>query len=111
MHLWNIGLLPQNYMAHPRKLSCSYFPSWERGISQWGTVGQSQVLTLPGPAFWLDSILVIGCQAQLSMILLSILKFLVFSRISVASFSRRSIHLAALFNTEVLLKSVQWPSW
>jgi hypothetical protein len=35
-HLWNVGLLPQDYTAHHRKLSSSHSPTWESEISQRG---------------------------------------------------------------------------
>jgi hypothetical protein len=43
-----------------------------------GTVGWGQVTAVPGPAFWLDSKLVTGYQAQLIVKPLSLLKFVLF---------------------------------
>jgi hypothetical protein len=41
-------------------------------------------------AFWLDSMFITGCQAQLNMRPPTLLKFMLFSWIPMASFIRRS---------------------
>jgi hypothetical protein len=72
-----------------------------------GTGGWSHELALFCPDFRLDSIFNTGYQAWLNIKPPSLLIFVVFNRISIASFTMRSMYPVALSNTEVLLKSIR----
>jgi hypothetical protein len=70
--------------------------------------GRSQLLVVLRPASWFINMLVGGCQARLNKSHY-LLTLFVFSRISSASPTRRTMHPDVLSTTEVPMKRMPWP--